>query len=184
MTKPMVKRNKNKTKVIYDKKKKGLNGDRKIILFSIAGIGIVATSLGLGLGLGLKKEKIETTVIVKQEPETDNYPPFITEADSYPVRIIYETGDKIAEDTLFEIYDREVLSKTYIEYDKDWGSLFRKKLEGASLLIVLPIPSWSANKQMKYLETFKEDKPQFIHVFEFDKTILYNLIKDKYKKTN
>ena len=52
MAKPIVKRDKNKTKVIYDKKKKGLNGDRKIILFSIAGIGIVATSLGLGLGLG------------------------------------------------------------------------------------------------------------------------------------
>ena len=133
----------------------------------------------------LKKEKIETTVIVKQEPETDNYPPFITEADSYPVRIVYETGDKIAEDTLFEIYDREVLSKTYIEYDKDWGSLFRKKLEGASLLIVLPIPSWSANKQMNYLSNFnKEDKPEFIHVFDFDKTILYNLIKNKYEGGN
>ena len=164
MAKPIVERSKKRTKVIYNKKKK--HSDKKVVIASVAGIVVLATSLGLGLGLGLKKKTI-----------IGNYKTLIKKENSYPVKIIYEKEDKIAEEVLYEIYDKDTLRKTYIDYDRNW--LFKNKLEETKLIIVLPIQSWSANKQMEYLATFnEEDKPKFIHVFEFDKEVLYNIIKD------
>ena len=55
MAKPIVERSKNKTKVVYNKKPKKKNNDKKIIIGSVAGIIVLGTSLGLGLGSGIKK---------------------------------------------------------------------------------------------------------------------------------
>ena len=171
MVKPIVERNKKRTKVVYNKKKEK---DTKILIASIVGVCVLGLSLGLGLGFGLKKT---------DKDYVDPYPPIIAKEDqkNYPIRLISEAWDQEAKELLYELYGREdIIDHTYIIYDKNWGSVFRSKLEGAKFLIIFSVVGWSANKEVNY-QPEKGDKPYFYHTRKFNKIINYNLISYKYK---
>ena len=172
MAKPIVERTKKRTKVVYNKKPKKKNNDKKIIIGSVAGIIVLGTSLGLGLGLGLKNDSTKPI---------DGYPSLVTEKDSYPIKLIYEAKSELAEDLLNEIYGRDTLTETYIEYDPEWGLEFRNKINGVELLIIFPIIAWSINKENSYKQTRKDNKltiPYFYHAFEMRKNVIYNKVKE------
>ena len=162
-----------------DKTKKNKN-KKKVILGVSTGVVLSATALGLGLGLGLNK-KTEPAETVTTDSEVDNYPPLVVEKNSYPIKIIYETEDKIAEDTLFEVYNKNVLSETYLKYNDNWDkNLLKNKLKDVEVLIVL-ITSISKLDDFDKKISQLSDKPKKIHyAFEFNKKEFYNLIKEFY----
>ena len=89
----------------------------------------------------------------------------------------------MAEDLLNEIYGRDTLTETYIEYDPEWGLEFRNKINGVELLIIFPIITWSSNKEKSYKQRRKDNEltiPYFYHAFEMRKNVIYNKVKELY----
>ena len=107
MAKPIVERTKKRTKVVYNKKPKKKNNDKNIIIGSVAGIVVLATSLGLGLGLGFGLKKSNETVD----------PTLFRENDGYPVKVVYNEDNEEAKQLLKDIYEPDNLYLTYIRYD-------------------------------------------------------------------
>ena len=173
MVKPIVKRSKRRTEVIYNKKQK--YDDYKVIIWSIICIGVITLGLGLGLGLGLKKK---TTT-----PALDSA--LFNDEGYFPIKVIYEAKNEVAEKLLYKIYGRDTLSSTYIQFT-DWNITFRNKINEAKILIVFP-PSylWSSSAEMTYKLNRQKNKltmPYFYHVLEMRVDLIYSNIKENYNE--
>ena len=185
MAKPIVERTKKKTKVVYNKKPKKKNNDKNIIIGSVAGIVVLATSLGLGLGLGLKKSN-----------ETVD-PTLFRENDGYPVKVVYEKYEgedaqlakeneqllKEARQLLEDIYEPNVSYKTYIKYYSDWNDNFVGQLFDTEIIILANVKLGSNynSAKNKYCDK-KEDGICTVGKLLFDIRILAKDDKGEYNR--
>ena len=109
MAKPIVRRSKKRTEVIYNKKKK--HSDKKVVIASITGIVVLATSLGLGLGLGLKKNNSSETenTTVDNSKTWEKYDHFLENDKTYPVTTVFDIfpkkGWRVITDLIKALYD-------------------------------------------------------------------------------
>ena len=142
MVKPIVRRSKRRTEVIYNKKQE--DNTNKIIVFSIIAILILTLALGLGLGLGLKKKsKTDLTLFTKK--------------DYYPVKVIYNEDNEEAKQLLKDIYEPDNLYITYIRYDSKWGKAFAEQLVDTEIVILAGV---------KFGSNYNKAKEQYNYHFE------------------
>ena len=165
MVKPIVRRSKRRTEVIYNKKKK--DNTNKIIIFEIIAILILTLALGLGLGLGLKKKsKTDLTLFNKK--------------DYYPVKVIYNEDNEEAKQLLKDIYEPDNLYITYIRYDSKWGKAFADQLVDTEIVILAGV---------KFGSNYNKAKGNYKYHFETrilkkdNRNEIYNAIK-KWRSDN
>ena len=160
MVKPIVRRSKRRTEVIYNKKQE--DNTNKIIVFSIIAILILTLALGLGLGLGLKKKsKTDLTLFTKK--------------DYYPVKVIYNEDNEEAKQLLKDIYEPDNLYLTYIRYDNSWRYNFAKEFVDTEIVILAGV---------KFGSNYNKAKAKYNYHFQIrtltkeNKNEIYNKIKE------